>query len=72
MRRERCNRVHSAVTQAVSLSKNVEVNIHAVCERFVSGQLPFLGLSIGQAKTALTLTLSQREREKDKLAKAAE
>ena len=44
-RRERCDRVHSALTEVVGWGAGREVTVHAVCERFVSGQLPFLGLT---------------------------
>ena len=37
--------MHSGVTHEVNALKRIKVCIHAVCEGFSSGQLPFLGLS---------------------------
>ena len=42
-RRVRCNRVHSAITQAVKDNEGKKVNVHKALEMFTSGQLRFLG-----------------------------
>ena len=39
----RCDRVHSALTQQVSVIEAVKVSVHAGYPRMTSGQLPFLG-----------------------------
>ena len=40
---KRCWQVHSAVTLKVRLQKQPKAQVHAVCAKMTSGQLPFLG-----------------------------
>ena len=40
---KRCWQVHSAVTPKVRMRKQRKAQVHAVCGKMTSGQLPFLG-----------------------------
>ena len=49
-RRARCWRVRSVFTPQVSASEAEKVNTHAALVKVVSGQLPFLGLRMPDAR----------------------